>query len=122
MITITRRSLAEIVILDLAGRLIGEAGNDFLAIVTPQIVELGVRKLVLNFSALTQCDSMGISALLRIHRSLENMDGKMVICNPNALIEKVFALTRIDEVLHLESSETEALAHFAVEPLLHHEH
>lgn len=122
MITITQRTLAEIVILDLSGRLIGEAGNEFLAIVTPQIVESGVRKVLLNFSALTQCDSMGISALLRIHGSLENMDGKMVICTANSLIAKVFELTHIDQVLHLEESEQEALERLNAPLQLHYEY
>ncbi len=122
MITITQRTLAEIAILDLSGRLIGEAGNEFLAIVTPQIVESGVRKVLLNFSALTQCDSMGISALLRIHSSLENMDGKMVICNANDLITKVFGLTHIDQVLHLEGSEEEALERLNAPLQLHYEY
>jgi anti-anti-sigma factor len=117
MITITQRTLAEIAILDLHGRLVGEAGNQFLATVSPQIVELGVRKILLNFGELTQCDSMGIGALLRIHQSLENMDGRMVICEVNDLISKVFALTHIDEVLYVVATEAAALEAFEL-PLL----
>ncbi len=117
MITITQRTLAEIAILDLHGRLVGEAGIQFLATVSPQIVELGVRKILLNFEGLTQCDSMGIGALLRIHQSLENMDGRMVICQVNDLITKVFSLTHIDEVLYVVATEAEALEAFDL-PLL----
>jgi anti-anti-sigma factor len=113
MIRITHRNLAEIAILDLHGRLVGEAGNEFLAVVSPQIVELGARKILLNFRDLSQCDSMGISALLRIHTSLENIGGRLGICEVNDLISKVFALTHIDEVLHICPLESDAIAAFA---------
>ena len=114
MITIGRRNLAEIALLDLHGRLIGDAGNDFVMAASVQIVELGTRRIVLDFKDLDQCDSMGISALLRIHNSLENMGGMMVICNVNDLISKVFSLTRIDGILHIVASEDDALEEFGV--------
>jgi anti-anti-sigma factor len=122
MITISHRKLAEIAVLDIQGRLIGEAGNQFLATISPQIVELGTRKVILNFRDLSQCDSMGISALLRIHTSLENMGGRMVICQVNDLISKVFALTHIDEVLHIAETEDGALEAFKAPVELHYEH
>lgn len=122
MIRITHRNLAEIAILDLHGRLVGEAGNEFLAVVSPQIVELGARKILLNFRDLSQCDSMGISALLRIHTSLENIGGRLAICEVNDLISKVFALTHIDEVLHICQLESDAVAAFAGPTVLEFEH
>lgn len=109
MITIAHRNLAEIAILDLKGRLIGDAGNMFLATASAQIVELGTRKLIVNLKALDQCDSMGISALLRIHNSLENMGGRLVLCNLHDLVAKVFSLTKVDEVFHIAESEDAAL-------------
>jgi anti-anti-sigma factor len=118
MITIAHRHLAEIALLDISGRLIGEAGNQFLATASTQIVDGGLRKMVLNLKDLEQCDSMGISALLRIHTSLKNMDGRLVLCNLNDLVTKVFALTRIDEVMHITATEEEALEEMGVSSLL----
>lgn len=118
MITIAHRNLAEIALLDISGRMTGDAGNHFVAVASNQIVELGTRKMVLNLAQLDQCDSMGISALLRIHTSLTNMGGKLVLCNLCDLVAKVFALTRVDEVLHIAESEEEALAEFGVSELL----
>lgn len=118
MITIARRNLAEIALLDVSGRMTGDAGNHFFAVASNQIVELGTRKMVLNLEQLDQCDSMGIGALLRIHSSLTNMGGKLVLCNLCDLVAKVFALTRVDEVLHIARSEEEALAEFEVPELL----
>lgn len=118
MITIAHRNLAEIALLDISGRMTGDAGNHFVAVASNQIVELGTRKMVLNLAQLDQCDSMGISALLRIHTPLTNMGGKLVLCNLCDLVAKVFALTRVDEVLHIAESEEEALAEFGVSELL----
>lgn len=118
MITIAHRNLAEIALLDIAGRMTGDAGNHFVAVASNQIVELGTRKMVLNLKQLDQCDSMGISALLRIHTSLTNMGGKVVLCNLCDLVAKVFALTHVDEVLYITDTEEEALAEFGVSELL----
>lgn len=93
--------------------MVSDAGNTFLEAVTPMIVDQGVRRLLLNFSALSQCDSMGISALLRIHSSLGNMGGYLGIYNVNELVSRVFSLTKVDDVLHICASEEEALARIA---------
>ncbi|MFM2375728.1 MAG: Anti-sigma factor antagonist [Bacteroidota bacterium] len=114
MIKIGHRTLAEIALFDLSGRMIGDAGNEFAEAASLQIVDFGFRKLVLNLRNLEQCDSMGISVLLRIHRSLENMGGKMVICNVNDLISKVFSLIHINEVFHISANERDALEEFGV--------
>lgn len=118
MISISHRTLAEIALLDLEGRMIGDAANTFVAAASEAIVEGGARKLVLNFKGLEQCDSMGISGLLRIHNSLENMGGRLVICDVHGLVAKVFAITHIDEVLHILDSEEEAMAALGVTSIL----
>jgi anti-anti-sigma factor len=122
MFTIALRNLAEIALFDLQGRLIADAGNDFLGTVSNRVVEHGARKIVLNFKELQQCDSMGISAILRIHNSLENMGGRLVICEMNDLVTKVFMLTRIYDVLHIAHTEEEALEEFHATSLLNLPH
>jgi anti-anti-sigma factor len=122
MITITQRTLADVAILDLQGRLVGDAGNLFLATLSPQIVDLGIRKVLLNFKDLAQCDSMGIGALLRIHTSLQNIGGRLVICEVNDLITKVFTLTHIDAVLHVVAAEADAAEAFQVQVPLEFKH
>jgi anti-anti-sigma factor len=122
MIKIGHRTLAEIALFDLTGRMIGDAGNEFAAAASLQIVDFGFRKLVVNLRNLEQCDSMGISALLRIHNSLENMGGKMVICNVNDLVSKVFSLIHINEVFHVSENERDALEEFGVATLPNEEH
>lgn len=119
MITIAHRQLAEITLLDLEGRMIGDASNQFLAVASTTIVEGGTRKMVLNLQHLDQCDSMGISALLRIHTSLKNMDGALILCQLNDLVTKVFALTHIDEVMHIVATEEDALEELGVTSVIH---
>jgi anti-anti-sigma factor len=119
MITIELRNLAEITLFDLKGRLIADAGNFILSKVSEQVVEHRARKIILNLTELTQCDSMGISALVRIHTSLENMRGRLVICEANDLVSKVFGLTRMYEVLHIVDSEADAMEEFHMSNLLH---
>jgi anti-anti-sigma factor len=119
MMTIAVRDLAEITVIDLSGRMIGNASNEFLVTASAVIVEGGTRKMIVNMKALEQCDSMGISALLRLHGSLQNMEGKLILCNLNELVTKVFALTHINEVMNIVAVEDDALEALGVTRVIH---
>ncbi|MEM0995459.1 MAG: STAS domain-containing protein [Bacteroidota bacterium] len=76
------------------------------------IVEKGDRQLVLEFSEVAECDSYGISELLRLHRSIHNIGGRMVITGLNALLRRVFSITKVDTIFEIAPSLPEAIASF----------
>lgn len=117
MINIENRKIGEISILDLHGRLVADTENTFWKHASSEVVEHGARKLLINFADISLCDSFGIGEVIKIHKSLENIGGKMVLCNLNDLIEKVFEITKVDTVLNIEKDEQAGLSAFLVPAL-----
>jgi anti-anti-sigma factor len=117
MIQIGHRNLEELAILDLNGKLVADMGNQFWQHASETVVEEGRRKLLLNFSGLSQCDSFGISELLKIHQSLQNIGGKLVLFNVPDLIAKVFLITKVDTILNIAADEQAAIS-FVMGPAL----
>jgi anti-anti-sigma factor len=109
MLQIHIRNLDGTQVLDLKGRLLADPDHTLWAAVQSLVVDQGARQLLLNFEAVAVCDSFGISELLRLHASLHNLGGRIVLFSVNELISKVFQITHVDEVLHLAPNESEAL-------------
>jgi anti-sigma B factor antagonist len=62
-------------------------------------------KLVLDFTDLAFIDSMGLGVLVRAQSRMkgEGSDRQIVVRNPNTHARKVFEITGLDRVLHIES-------------------
>ena len=99
-------------VLTLRGKLSANTQDKLWRSVQEVIVEEGDRALVLDFSEVAECDSYGISELLRLHRSIQNIGGRMVIAAANDLISKVFNITKVDTVLDLASDLSSAISSF----------
>jgi anti-sigma B factor antagonist len=99
-------------ILTLSGKLNSNAQNKLWRAVQHVVVEQGDRALVLDIAGIRECDSYGISELLRLHRSIKNIGGRMVVAGANDLIAKVFSITKVDTVLNLATDLSEAIASF----------
>ena len=117
MINIENRKIGDIAVLDLKGRLVADTENIFWKEASSELVENGTRKLILNMAELAICDSFGIGEILKIHNSIENIGGRMMLCELNPLISKVFAITKVDTVLHILKDEKGALEAFAIPAL-----
>lgn len=114
MIQIHTRKAGEVHILDLKGKFRANTEGDFWNAVQASVVEGGARKLVLNFKELEECDSYAITELLRVRKSILNMGGRLIIVHINALIERVFHITKVEELLDIRESEAEALTELGV--------
>jgi anti-anti-sigma factor len=64
----------------------------------------GGRSVVLEASNLTFCDAAGVSALLETHRRIAEAQGRLVIRGLSGLPLRVIELTRVVDVLHVESN------------------
>ncbi|SFP00772.1 anti-sigma B factor antagonist [Amycolatopsis arida] len=72
-------------------------------------VEPDVRHLVLDFSAVTFCDSSGMSALLGIWRRLHGQSGGVSIAAAPANVVRALRMGGLDEHLPTHPDVTEAL-------------
>ena len=63
-----------------------------------QLVDNGLRKILVDCEALTYISSFGVGVLLHLHHRLKKHGGDVKVCNVKGMIMKVLKLTRLDEI------------------------
>src|SRR5438128_9783102 len=106
-LVITQRKLADVIILDLSGRLwildlpLRDLMNDLLA--------SGHGHFVLNLSAVDYMDSSGLGQLVSIWSSIRKKDGYMTLLNPTPRVKKLFEITLLSTVFEIFDKEPDAV-------------
>jgi anti-sigma B factor antagonist len=70
----------------------------------------GVRTVIADMTATTFCDSSGISVLVRAHRQAAANRTELRLVVPAAAVRRVFTLVRMDQLLPIYPSLSQALA------------
>jgi anti-sigma B factor antagonist len=109
---ITIRESNNVTILDLQGRVTIGLSADTLANQLRDLVDAGVRKVLLNFSGVPQVDSSGITALVRSFVSLQRLGGTLKLLRPSGRVREVLELTRLLQSIPAFDDEAAALASF----------
>jgi len=83
--------------------------RDELRTMISELVEAGVRRLVVDLTEVSFIDSSGLGALLGGRSSLVEVGGwmRLVISNPHVM--KVFTITNLTEVFEIHSTRDQAL-------------
>jgi len=71
-----------------------------------------LRNLLLDFSAVSLVSSMLLGRLIELQELLTARGGKLVLCNLQASVYQVFALTRLTRSFHIKADRAEGLAAF----------
>ena len=74
--------------------------------------ELGRRKILLNFSNVDFISSAGLGKLITLHRKLQSMQGKLVLCKLAREILDVFKITKLYRTLTIAPDEQSGLQSF----------
>jgi anti-sigma B factor antagonist len=77
-----------------------------------QIIDNGVRKVLLNFDKVEYIDSLGIATLIEFAKSLSDFGGVMFLSNLSPNIRPIFGITKLERMFHIYDTEREALKHF----------
>jgi anti-sigma B factor antagonist len=110
---ITERTVGDIAILDLKGRLIIDDGFEPLRIALNRLVGEGQRKVLLNMEGLTYLDSAGIGLIACKYVTLHRHEGDLKLCNLHTRASEVLGVTKLLTVFESFESEDEALRSFA---------
>lgn len=96
----------------LKGKLIDE--NDSLQLKEKVAAEMekGVFQIVFDLSHLENCNSSGLNVFIRTLTKTRTHQGDSVICAVNPSLEKLFAITKLNEIFSLYPTQKEALTHF----------
>ena len=109
---ITERSVGDVIILDLDGRLVVEDG------VTPfvermnALVRHGRKKILLNFALVTYLDSSGVGAVVWKYVTARKQDSRVKLLNLTRKSHNVLMFTKLLTVLEAFDSEQQAIDSF----------
>lgn len=87
-----------------------EAGNsrDFKSRIVDLINE-GNSTIILNLSKVEFMDSSGLGTLISALKLLNSVSGKIIICEANDQVTKLFALTRLNQIFQFYPKQEEAI-------------
>src|SRR5262245_28855132 len=75
--------------------------------------ELGRRKVLLNFGNVEFMSSAALGKLITLHRKLQAVQGKLVLCKIAKDILDVFKITKLDKILTITPDEQAGLQSFS---------
>jgi anti-sigma B factor antagonist len=73
-------------------------------------IELGHRKILLNFSQVTYISSGGLRVLLATAKKLKSPDDRFALCGLSAEVHKILRLAGFTSIFSIYPAEGEALA------------
>ena len=109
---IFERSVGDVTVLSLKGRLILGDGDELLRDTVNQLVQLGTRKILLNLDEVTHIDSAGLGMLVSKYITLHKRDGHLKLCHLHLRSFRVLNITKLLSVFESFSSEAEAIESF----------
>jgi anti-sigma B factor antagonist len=109
---ISERTIGDVTILDLEGRLILDDGFEPLRAALSRLIGEGRRKLLLNLGGVTFLDSAGVGLVACKYVTLCRHGGQLKLCNLQARSEEVLRATKLLTVFETFASEADALKSF----------
>lgn len=76
------------------------------------IVDAGIFNFVMDCSALSFIDSIGLGALISLVRRSREKSGDVKLCSISPDIEEIFEITRLHRLFDITKSERDALKKF----------
>jgi anti-sigma B factor antagonist len=108
-VNIRTRNAGQATILDLEGALkLGDAEEAFRNKVQ-QLVDSGSTHMAVNLAGVTEMDSSGIGALVRLFTTLKKSGGKCTFFAPTKRVQMLLRMVRLDSILDIVEDEATAL-------------
>jgi anti-anti-sigma factor len=109
---ISERTIGDLTILQLNGRLVEHDGDDVFRAAVDRLVELGRMKVLLNMDQVPYIDSCGLGALASKYVTLSKRNGRLKLCNLNPRSFKVLEITKLLTVFETFASEADGVKSF----------
>lgn len=106
------RNHHDITILEPSGKItLGDGDQDLGEAVRTQL-DLGARKIIINFSQVSNLDSSGIGELVGSYTSIVNRGGSLKLCALNSRTFTLIKLTSLHSVFAVLDTEAQAIQDF----------
>jgi anti-sigma B factor antagonist len=110
---ITERALADVMILDLKGKITLGEGDELLKDKVNSLVNQGQRKIVLNLAEVPYLDSAGLGEVVRAYTTVSRQGGSLKLLNLTKRITDLLSITKLLTVFDTFDSEDEAVRSFS---------
>ena len=114
---LTERTVNDVVILDLDGRLTIDAGAEQLRDAIKSLVSEGKSKVLINLSKVPYVDSGGLGELVHSLVSARKANGDVKLMGLTGKISDLLAITRLVTVFETFETEGDALGSFGAAPV-----
>ncbi len=109
---INQRDEGQVTILDLSGKLAGDAGET-LADRVDGLIGAGRNRLILNLAAVSHIDSAGLSWLLSMRSAVVGAGGQLKLLSLAERVQDLIVTTKLEMVFESFGSEADAMQSFA---------
>mgnify|MGYP003332618582 CR=1 FL=1 len=99
-----------VLVISLAGNLLGETANAPVMDLIKQNVEAGNKKVVFNLTELKFINSTGLGMLLTAVSKARNAGGELALCNLPEQLKKLLQMTKLESVFIVKDSEEAAIS------------
>lgn len=89
-----------------------EADTDVDSRVVGLLADTQARRLLLDFTGVRNLRSMGIAALMHVHKACKEKGVALAVCGLDPDVAQVFRVTALTRVFHVYASATEARGAF----------
>jgi anti-sigma B factor antagonist len=106
------RKQGDVRIIKITGRLDPGDGLDRLFEMVQKFVEEEEIEYLLDLRSVTYISSTGVGSLIKCYRSVLKQKGHVKLLSPSQSVRNILAISKLDGVFEIYSSESEALASF----------
>jgi anti-sigma B factor antagonist len=107
--TLKRRRIDDVVILDLSGRITIGEGTLVLRSEIQKLLDAGDTKFLLNLADVDYIDSSGLGELVSSFTTVRNKNGQLKLLNLTRRVRDLLQITKLLTVFDTFDNETEAL-------------
>jgi anti-sigma B factor antagonist len=109
---IEQRSVGDVVVLDVKGKITLGEGDEQLKDKVNSLVNQGHRKILLNLEGVPYIDSAGLGEIVRTYTTVSRQGGTLKLLNLTKRIQDLLSITKLLTVFETFDSEGEALRSF----------
>ena len=99
-----------ICLVSIEGNIALDGVNEAKTYLKPHLESSAVKGLVINFEKVNFIDSSGIGLIVSIFKAMQQKGGKFALTNLSKKNEEIFSITRLNKILDIFPSESEALS------------
>ncbi len=111
--TIEQRTVGDVVVIDLNGKLVLGEGTGLLKDKVQSLVFQGNKQVLLNLGGVSYMDSAGLGELVATHTNVTRQGGQIKVANLTKRVTDLLTISKVLTVFDAYDSEAEAIGAFA---------